>query len=167
MNEVYPENVLSSLEDDEAGFSLLDFPMHYFAAIQRRNLYNLQIILRPYGVTPTEWRILSILHERGAMGMNALTEITVTDRSKTSRHVFAMEKNGILSRSTLARDKRNSSVTLTDLGIEKHRLILPIVKKVYSENFKGVTVAEFQQLMDVLSRIKDNVNRSEAYIGLH
>ncbi|WP_264214754.1 MarR family transcriptional regulator [Leisingera thetidis] len=76
---------LEDPEQFEGAFRLFDFPMHYFAAIQKRNQVNLGRKLEMIGLTPLDWRILAALRENGSMAINDLAEITVFDRFKVSR----------------------------------------------------------------------------------
>ena len=166
MDDRTDHHPLPALLDDAAEFGLMRYPMHFFAAIQRQNFINVQAALRRHDVSPTEWRILAILFERNELSINTLSAITVTERSKTSRHVAAMEKKGLLTRAEGQKDRRSSSVALSKRGIDAYLAVLPRMKQVYARNFDGLSVEEFDLLMKLLVRIKDNVNRTEDFVGI-
>lgn len=157
---------LAALRDASSSLNLMDYPMHFFAAIQRKNYGNIQSLLAAHQLTPTEWRMLAFLFERGALGINGLSEITVTERSKTSRHIDALHKRGLVMRETGTRDLRSASVSLTEAGTEKYTQVLPILKQIYAANLEGIDQQEFDLLMTLIKKIKDNVSRIESFAGI-
>ena len=144
-------------------FRFSDYPMHYFAAIQRRNQVNLERELEKIDISPIEWRVIGALHERGGLTVNDLTEITVYDRFKVSRCLTRLIERGLVTEGQGEFDKRRKRSVLTEAGQEKFRAAVEIVSKVYLVNLKGLTEDELQTLMRLLRRIKDNVYRVEGY----
>ena len=144
-------------------FRFSDYPMHFFAAIQRRNQVNLERELEKIDISPIEWRVIGALHERGGLTVNDLTEITVYDRFKVSRCLTRLIERGLVAEGQGEFDKRRKRSVLTEAGQEKFRAAVEIVSKVYLVNLKGVTEDELQTLMRLLRRIKDNVYRVEGY----
>lgn len=153
----------SDEQHGENGFRITAYPMHYFAAIQSQNLANMSKALAPVGISPLEWRILAILAERNGQTVNEITAIAVADRSKISRAINKMVKNGLLVRDDAAIDRRRAAVKLTDQGQRIFGQALLIAQNVYGRNLEGITKKEQATLMKLLRRIKDNVFRLEAY----
>lgn len=145
------------------GFRLADYPMHYFAAIQRRNQINLERELEVIGLSPIEWRVIGALQERGGMTVNDLSEITVFDRFKVSRCLQRLESRGLVKYGQGDNDRRRKRSFLTEAGVAKFREALAIVSNVYLTNLDGVSEEELETLMVLLKRIKDNVYRVEGY----
>lgn len=144
-------------------FRFSDYPMHYFAAIQRRNQVNLERELEKIDISPIEWRVIGALHERGGLTVNDLTEITVYDRFKVSRCLTRLIERGLVAEAQGEFDKRRKRSVLTEAGQEKFCAAVEIVSKVYMVNLNGITEDELQTLMRLLRRIKDNVYRVEGY----
>jgi DNA-binding MarR family transcriptional regulator len=144
-------------------FRFSDYPMHYFAAIQRRNQVNLERELEKIDITPIEWRVIGALHERGGLTVNDLTEITVFDRFKVSRCLSRLTERGLVHECQTDLDKRRKRSVLSDAGLEKFRAAVAIVSKVYLVNLDGISEEELETLMRLLQRIKDNVHRVEKY----
>lgn len=154
---------LKSLDSESNEFRLTDFPMHYFAAIQRRNQINLGRTLESIGLTPMEWRILAALHGRKKMAIGDLAEVTVLDRFKIGRCLGRLIANGLVEEIPSSRDKRKKRSTLTPAGIAKFKEAAALVSQVYLANFEGLSEDEMSTLMSLLRRIKDNVFRAEEY----
>jgi DNA-binding MarR family transcriptional regulator len=148
---------------DGSDFRLTDYPMHYFAAIQKRNQVNLDRMLARIDMSPLDWRILAALHDRGSMTINDLVDLTVFDRFKVSRGVNSLMERGMIDEATGSSDRRRRRVALTDRGLGGYRQALAIVARAYIANFEGLTDEEFAQLLNLLQRIKDNVQRVEVY----
>lgn len=144
-------------------FRFSDYPMHYFAAIQRRNQVNLERELERIDISPIEWRVIGALHERGGLAVNDLTEITVYDRFKVSRCLTRLTERGLVAEGQGEFDKRRKRSFLTDAGQQKFKDAVKIVSKVYLVNLEGVTEDELRTLMRLLQLIKDNVYRVERY----
>lgn len=144
-------------------FRFADYPMHYFAAIQRRNQINLERKLEPIEISPIDWRILGALHERPGLTVNDLTEITVLDRFKISRCLGRLIERGLVKEGSTDHDRRRKRSFLTDAGVQKFRAAHQIVSDVYLVNLDGITEDELAVLMRLLQRIKDNVYRVEGY----
>ncbi len=144
-------------------FRFSDYPMHYFAAIQKRNQVNLERKLERIDLSPIEWRVIGALHERGGLAVNDLTEITVYDRFKVSRCLTRLIERGLVAEEHGEFDKRRKRSFLTEKGHRKFNEAVEIVSKVYLANLEGVTEGDLQTLMRLLQRIKDNVYRVERY----
>ena len=154
---------LEQVQRDGEGFRLTDYPMHYFAAIQRRNQVNLERMLARIDMTPIDWRILAANHDRGAMTINDLVDLTVFDRFKVSRGVNGLEERGLVAEAAGTSDRRKRRVTLTENGEEAYRKALSIVATAYIANFDGLSDDELSQLISLIQRVKDNVYRVEVY----
>ncbi len=152
-----------SSDEKEEVFRVTDFPMHYFAAIQRQNFANMSRIMARIGITPLEWRVLAVLGERDSQTINEITAIVVEDRSKVSRVISKMTTSGMVVRDTASADNRRAAVRLTETGTAKLQEALVLVRHVYARNLDGLTEDELALLMKLLRRIKDNVFRIEAY----
>ena len=144
-----------------------DYPLHYFASIQRRNFENISRALRPHGVTPQEWRILVALSERDGQSVSELAEMSVVERTRASRIVDAMEQRGLVRKRVHGADRRMTIVELTAAGRAKFREVLPVVRKVHGYLMHGLSQSEFDALMKTLRKMKDNAFRTEAIRRLY
>lgn len=154
---------LETRDGPKGSFRITDYPMHYFAAIQKRNQVNLARKLEHIELSPLDWRIIAALQDHGSMTINDLSEATVFDRFKVARGVNDLVGRGYLNDAPRARDGRSRRVVLSEDGQRKYHETFNVVAEVYRANFAGLSDAEFNQLMQLLRRIKDNVYRTEGY----
>lgn len=140
----------------ETPYRITDYPMHYFAAIQRQNQLNLSRALREIGVSVPMWRALSALRHRDGQTIGELAQLTVLDRSSLGRLLDDMARERLVEREPLPDDRRALVVSLSAKGRKVFETTLPVVQLFYRDVFKGVTPEEFETLMRVLHRIKTN-----------
>ena len=157
------ENLSRQEEGDSVDFRFFDYPMHYFAAIQVKNQANVARLLAAVSLSPIEWRVLATVRERKNQTVNDIAAVTAFDRFKVSRCVLTLTDRGFLRQNKAANDRRQVRTELTPEGMKKFSQALVIIKRVYLNNLDGVSEEEFNILMRLMRRIKDNVNRSELF----
>ncbi len=140
----------------DAPYRITDFPMHYFAAIQRQNQLNFARSLREFGVTVPMWRALSALHEKDGQTIGEIAQLAVLDRSSLGRLLDEMAKAKLVDREPLSDDRRALAVRLSAQGRKIFAATLPVAKRHYRSVLKGVSAEEFETLMRVLRRVKAN-----------
>jgi DNA-binding MarR family transcriptional regulator len=141
---------------ESAPFRITDFPMHYFATIQRQNQINLGHALRRIGVTPQAWRVLATLSDGEGRTIGYLADAAVIDRSNLGRLLEGMAQEGLVERATAPDDRRVSLTRLSAAGKARFAAARPIVSALYQRLLEGVEPAEFARLMETLRRLKRN-----------
>lgn len=139
-----------------APYRITDYPMHYFAAIQRQNQLNLAASLREHGLTVPMWRALSALNQKDGQTIGEIAQLAVLDRSSLGRLLDDMAKDGLVEREPLPDDRRALVVKLSAAGRRKFETSLPLIRRHYRNVLNGVSPEEFETLMRVLRRIKAN-----------
>lgn len=137
-------------------YRITDYPMHYFAAIQRQNQLNLARALREVGISVPMWRALSALRHKDGQTIGELAQLTVLDRSSLGRLLDDMARERLVEREPLPDDRRVLLVSLSAKGRRTFETALAVAQRHYREVFKGVTPEEFGILMGILRRIKAN-----------
>jgi DNA-binding MarR family transcriptional regulator len=140
----------------ERPYRITDYPMHYFAAIQRQNQLNLARSLREHGLTVPMWRALSALHQKDGQTIGEIAQIAVLDRSSLGRLLDDMAKEGLVEREPLPDDRRALAIKLSTAGRRKFEASQSLIQGHYRNVLKGVSPEEFETLMRVLRRIKAN-----------
>lgn len=138
-------------------YRLTDYPMHYFAAIQRQNQLNLGRALRPRGLSVPMWRALSALRHKDGQTIGEIAQLAVLDRSSLGRLLDEMEQIGLVERTALPDDRRALAVRLTAKGRAVFEKTRTVMQDHYRNVLKGVEPEEFETLMRVLRRVKANV----------
>ena len=138
-------------------YRITDYPMHYFAAIQRQNQLNLGRVLRPRGLSVPMWRALAALRQKDGQTIGEIAQLAVLDRSSLGRVLDEMEQAGLVERAPLPDDRRALAVRLTAKGGAVFEETRTVMQAHYRSVLKGVEPAEFETLMRVLRRVKANV----------
>ena len=133
-----------------------DFPMHYFAAIQRQNQVNLAHSLRKHGISVPTWRALSALDDDAKLTIGQLAELTVLDRSSLGRLLEELAEQGLVKRESAPDDRRALLVRRTPAGKRCFEAALPVVHEHYRRLLRGISEDEFNVLMGLLRRVKGN-----------
>jgi DNA-binding MarR family transcriptional regulator len=146
----------SKAGEPQQPYRLTDYPMHYFAAIQRQNQLNLARALREFGLSVPMWRALSALHQKDGQTIGEIAQLAVLDRSSLGRLLDEMAKAKLVEREPLPDDRRALAIRLSAHGREIFEATLPLAQRHYRNVLKGVNAQEFETLMRVLRRIKAN-----------
>ena len=140
----------------EKPYRITDYPMHYFAAIQRQNQLNLARSLREFGLSVPMWRALSALHQKDGQTIGEIAQLAVLDRSSLGRLLDDMAKAKLVEREPLPDDRRALAIKLSPHGRKIFEATLPLAQRHYRNVLNGVSAQEFETLMRVLRRIKAN-----------
>ncbi|MGY8998327.1 MAG: MarR family winged helix-turn-helix transcriptional regulator [Rhodospirillales bacterium] len=136
------------------------YPTTLIRAIYVRNYTSLKEILRPFAITPVQWRVLANLQEFDGQNVNALAERSYTDRTNLSRAVATLESDGLVKRRRESRDQRNVLIFLTAAGQIKFNEAVPVVLKDIDFVLNGLSQNEIKTLMDLLNKVKENSFRT-------
>lgn len=143
----------------ETPYRITDYPMHYFAAIQRQNQLNLARALREVGVSVPMWRAMAALRQKDGQTIGELAQLTVLDRSSLGRLLDEMARERLVEREPLPDDRRALVVSLSTKGRRTFEAARKMAQRHYRDVFKGVSKDEFDMLMRVLRQIKANTRR--------
>ena len=78
-------------------------------------------ILRQYGVTEQQWRLMRTLNEQGEMEPNQLADACLILSPSLTRMLSSMEEAGLIHRSRSTTDQRRQLISLTDLCRNRSR----------------------------------------------
>jgi DNA-binding MarR family transcriptional regulator len=139
-----------------SAYRILDYPLHYFTAIQRQNQTNLAQVLKPLGLAVHEWRVLSALSEKNGQTVTQIAEATVLDRTGLGRLLEQMEANSLVERMTAPDDGRAVLIRLAPGGKRRYAAAWPRVSAHYARLLDGISDKDFKTLMQILRRVKAN-----------
>ena len=140
-----------------ADFHATDWPMHYLLTIVRIHTQNVTRVLQPFNCSPLAWRVLSTLADRDGHSVNNLAELCVVERSNLSKLLDSMERDGLIERVAPEGDRRKILIYLSDKGRDLFERSLPAVLRSYATFLAGISPSEMNVFMDVLKKIKSDV----------
>jgi DNA-binding MarR family transcriptional regulator len=112
-------------------------------------------MLRPYGITPTQYNVLRILRGAG----EGLCRFEIQDRLVTpvpdvTRLLDRLEKGGLIARERGTVDRRKVRTSITPAGLELLERLEDPVRQNESEQLADVAADEMRVLIDVLARVR-------------
>src|SRR3954453_18629180 len=100
------------------------FPYRLYRASEKLQL-RLHARLRTLRMSPSQWRVISVLKAYGALSIGEIVEATLMEQPTISRVVARLEKTGLVSRRASTRDSRIALISLTAAGVEVFKQIVP------------------------------------------
>ena len=147
------------VKNNHAEYISENYPTTLLRAVYVRNYTRIKEVLRPFKITPSQWRVLANLNEYDGQNVNSLAERSYTDRTNLSRSVAVMESEGLVVRRRENKDQRNILVFLTEKGHTKFTDVLPSVLEDIDFVLEGLSDNEIDIFMDLLHKIKNNTFR--------
>jgi len=111
--------------------------------------------LRPLGLTPRGWAVLSALAEGGPRPQIDLATATGTDRTVMTYLLDDLEKRDLIERAREPGDRRSYQIRLTRRGEETHRRVASELAAQADTLLKPLDAAERRRLTDLLARVAD------------
>ena len=161
-----PQRTASRLpSESNVVFRVADWPMAHFVQIERLHQRNASRLLDAYGLPHREWRILALLSEHGALGINQIADGAAAERSTTSKMIARLTARGLIERSTSSVDARASRVSLTRAGQRLLAETIPVVQGLLESYQRGMSASDYAALMRLLQAFRRSVASAEAAIG--
>lgn len=126
-------------------------------------------VMRPYGITRSQWSVLSALSRGGNDGMMQvdLARLMEVGKVTVGGLVDRLEASGHVERRADAADRRAKRVFITEQGFRVIRLMVAVSTKVNRRILKGLTPAEVQTVEKALMQVKHNLKEVTAETALN
>ncbi len=111
-----------------------------------------------HGLSPRQFQLLGLLHDRGPMGQRELGQEMGTDPSVLVTLLNPLEAAGLLSRRRDPLDRRRHLVTLTARGERRLDAAARAQCEAENELFAGLDGAQREQLRSLLLTLKDGLS---------
>jgi len=113
---------------------------------------------RGFNIEPASWSIISFLMNRPDQTQSEIVDFLWINKIKVNRILNKLEQEGILKREINDKDKRYNRVNLTEKGKTMYDKALICANESLSKAFEGFTEKEEKMLIDMLLRVKDNLD---------
>lgn len=114
-------------------------------------------ILKPWGVSLSEWRMLSVIASGACMTVRDCIRETRLAPAVVSRAVASLERRELIHSGRSASDRRILSVGLTEAGGRLHDRILPLMQQRQQRLLNALLPEERETFLGVLDRIEGMV----------
>ncbi|GAB4574311.1 MAG: MarR family transcriptional regulator [Anaerolineae bacterium] len=125
-----------------------------------------QRVLRPFGLTMPQYRVLASLDEDHGQRLTTLSERLIRAKSTITRIIDQLESNGLVERAVDDEDRRAQRVVLTPAGAELlHRARLAHQESLAWRMNAALTADEQQAFCALLSKLHDSLVETLAQMG--
>jgi len=122
---------------------------------------DLALDLKEHGLNTIQMRTLAVLSILSGATVNELAVYTVTEQSTMSRALDGMERDGLVRRQNRPGDMRVREVHVTEGGRETFKRFWPTMHAQYERMFEGISDAEYETLIRLLTRVLKNIRQHE------
>ncbi|MEA0551932.1 MarR family transcriptional regulator [Lysinibacillus irui] len=112
-------------------------------------------VLKPYGITPEQWSIISVLSSQRGTTQKELAEAIDKNQTTVVRMIHSMERKSIVKKVFNEQDRRSHYLFLTEKGEEIKKTILSVVKDAHHVVSSNLSKREIQQLKSLLNKLYD------------
>lgn len=112
-------------------------------------------VLKPYGITPEQWSIISVLSSQRGTTQKELAEAIDKNQTTVVRMIHSMERKSIVKKVFNEQDRRSHYLFLTEKGEEIKKTILSVVKDAHHVVSSNLSKGEIQQLKSLLNKLYD------------
>ncbi|MCU4676310.1 MarR family transcriptional regulator [Catenovulum sp. 2E275] len=123
---------------------------------------NLELFLRDFGLSPSEFSLLSTLRRCGHPFQLTPTELSqsmIFSSGGMSKLLVRLSQKKMIKRSVNSKDKRSHLVTLTQSGKEKIETVMPQLHALESNYFARFTLQEKSSLNMLLDKMLNNLTK--------
>ncbi|BCS90227.1 MarR family winged helix-turn-helix transcriptional regulator [Pseudodesulfovibrio sediminis] len=108
-------------------------------------------------ISPEQWMLLLLVHERGEAMLSDLVEPVVGDHPNVTRMVTGLEKLGYLERQRNPEDKRSRLVSLTPKAQVLVHDVLPNLIEAKAAYFEGLDQTDVSRMISSLQVVLANL----------
>ena len=103
--------------------------------------------------TSVQYGVLAVLARRNGIAQKEICEELDLDRSTVADVCSRMEKNGLVTRTPAADDRRRNVLELTVAGERELKRLRPLVDDVQNTMTSGLSASEHEQLRQLLRKL--------------
>jgi DNA-binding MarR family transcriptional regulator len=109
------------------------------------------------GLTPRQFHILGLLHDRGPLAQTDLAAETDTAASVLVTQLNPLEADGLVTRTRDPRDRRRHLVVLTEAGQQRLHAAAAAQQEAEDDLFRSLTGTQRAQLAQLLALVRDDL----------
>lgn len=143
-----------------ADFDLDHYPFFLIAQIDHAYSLQMESALRSIRMNRPKWRVLMALNQRSPRSVGELAGLATLKLSTISRVVERMRREGLVTCEPRASDNRVTNVLLEEPGRVMLSKIIRVASTQYRRAVAGLADQEIRQCLDLLERIRVNLQRS-------
>lgn len=111
-------------------------------------------VLGQHGLTFPQWLVLKSLGRKGRLTAKEIADLLESTPANVTGILDRLERDGLVTRSKSAEDRRVVHVRLTEEGHARIGAVIGVATRVLSEMFEGWTHEELAELRALLARVR-------------
>lgn len=136
---------------------LHDLTSHLIHRTDVRAMNYFKKKLKPHGMTPVRWSIISVLDSQKGITQTELAEAIDKKQTTIVEMIYAMEEKGLIKRMYSERDRRLHYLFLTEKGEELKKTLSPLVKDAHLFVTRQLSDEENTQLKTLLNKVYNSI----------
>lgn len=136
---------------------LHDLTSHLIHRTDVRAMNYFKKKLKPYGMTPVRWSIISVLDSQKGITQTELAQAIDKKQTTIVDMIYAMEEKGLIKRMYSERDRRLHYLFLTEKGEELKKTLSPLVKDAHLFVTRHLSDEENTQLKILLNKVYNGI----------
>jgi DNA-binding MarR family transcriptional regulator len=119
-------------------------------------------VLRPHGLTPTQYNVLRILRgaEPQGLGRNAVRERLVFPVSDVTRLLDRLVETGLVVRSRGAEDRRVVLSRITPAGLDRIAPLDAVLERLHRRQLGHLGQRKLRALLDLLAEAREHLHQT-------
>ncbi|EMI40848.1 MarR family winged helix-turn-helix transcriptional regulator [Rhodopirellula sp. SWK7] len=101
--------------------------------------------------------LISLLDAGKPLSMNELASLMIRDPTTVKRQLDRLVENQFVQRTTSSKDARSVMISLTRLGEQKLKKVLPLLDDLRKTALKGIPKSELHTTQNVLRKMQKNL----------
>lgn len=131
----------------------------FISILYRKNQIFLSSVLKPLGLSASEYPILLVLYDDDGLTQEDLTSRLHLDKSAVARAIHSLEEKGFIHKEKDAADQRCNRISLMPRSLEVRPRIMEALDQWNEILMSGMNAEERDAAYQVLIRMTDNVKR--------
>ena len=134
-----------------------EFPFYWLARVYGRYILAMEKLLKRIDLDVPRWRVINILFEQDNLSISEIADYAVTKLSTTTKIVYRMKDDGLLTTQASTQDGRVTLVSLTEKGQQAFVSMHEVTDDLFQRSFQGLTEAQLRKLNQTLGKVFDNL----------
>ena len=115
-------------------------------------------------VTPEQYLVLDILWEKQSLSQQNIADLIQKDKNSVTKIIDSLEKKNLVNRVVDQKDRRINKIELTQEGLALEKITTEVAINFMNDTVKDIDGQDLDKLVEVMRKLKDNLDNIEATI---
>jgi len=115
---------------------------------------------KSHPVTPEQFTVLAALAEHDGMFQRQIATYTLKDRPNITRIINILEDMELVTRNSGVEKRKVNKIYITEKGKQIYEEVLPTILDIWSSTVEGISEDELSTALEVLGKIRENLDKN-------